>query len=487
VDDDIAHLDATGQAELVRRGEVSAAELVAAAIARTEALDPVIGALVATRFERATAEAAGPPAAGPFRGVPMLVKDAVQHSEGDRYQHGMRFLRDRPWRSPADTELVRRYRAAGFVQIGRSKVPELTRAPTTEPLAHGPARNPWSLGHTSGGSSGGSAAAVAAGLVAVGHANDMGGSIRIPASCCGLVGLKPSRHRTSPAPLYGEYWGPLTHEHVVCRSVRDAAAVLDATAGAAPGDLHTAPAPRRPWSDEVGRPAEPLQIGLLTGHPFGGRVDPACSAAAGAAAELLAGMGHDVEPCDASGLVHPEGMAGFGTVIAAGVAAEVARWERRLGEPVTDLEAASEQAVAWGRALTAVELIEAVDALAAWSRHTTTAYGRFDVLLSPTMPRLPIELGVADPTRPIDEMHAVHGDMAALALPFDVTGQPAVSLPLATGPGGLPVGVQLVAPYGREDLLVRLGSALEEAAPWAGRRPALAGNGAAPGHGAASA
>jgi amidase len=478
---ELAFLDATAQAELVRAGEITPVELVEAAIGRIEALDPVFGAMVSTRFDRAVSEAAagppgppGPPAspAAPFRGVPMVVKDAVQHSEGDLYQHGMRFLRDRPWRSPADTELVRRYRAAGFVIVGRSKVPELTTSPTTEPLAHGPARNPWNPRYTTGGSSGGSAAAVASGMVPVGHANDMGGSIRIPASCCGLVGLKPSRNRTSLAPLHGEYWGPLTHEHVVCRSVRDTAAVLDATAGPAPGDLHFAAPPARPWASEVGEPVSaPLRVGLITGHRYGGTVHASCVEAASSAAALLESLGHHVEPCGVEAMADIDGMMGFGLIIAAGVAAEVAGWEQRLGEPVVDLEPANAAMVSRGQAATAVDLVKAVDAVAAWSRRMAAAYGGFDVLLSPTMPNPPIELGVADATRPVAEMQAVHGDMAALALPFDVTGEPALSLPLGTSPEGLPVGVQLVAPVGREDLLIRLGSALEAAAPWVDRRP----------------
>jgi amidase len=472
LDDEIAFRDATAQAELVRRGEVTPGELVEAAIARIEALDPVYGAMVFTRFDRALSEAAGGLPDGPFRGVPMVVKDAVQHSEGDRYQHGMRFLRDRPWFSPADTELVRRYRAAGFVIVGRTKVPELTTSPTTEPLAHGPARNPWSPRHTTGGSSGGSAAAVAAGMVPVGHANDMGGSIRIPASCCGLVGLKPSRARTSLAPLHGEYWGPLTHEHVVCRSVRDSALVLDSTAGPVPGDLYAAAPPVRPWAAEAGAPVpSPLRVGLITGHRYGGPVHPPCIDAVSSAARLLESMGHHVEPCGVEAMADMDGMIGFSLVIAAGVAAEVAGWERRLGSPVVDLEPANAAMVERGRAATAIDLIEAGDAVAAWSRRMAAAYAGFDVLLSPTMPNPPIELGVADATRPVAEAQAIHGDMAAMVLPFDVTGEPALSLPLGTSPDGLPIGVQLVAPVGREDLLIRLGSALEAASPWSHRRP----------------
>ena len=276
----------------------------------------------------------------------MLVKDGVQHSAGDRYQHGMRFLRDHEYRSPTDTELVRRYREAGFVILGRTKVPELTSATTTEPLAHGPAHNPWDLDHTTGGSSGGSAAAVAARMVPVAHGNDMGGSIRIPASCCGLVGLKPSRHRTSLYP-HGEYWGPLTHEHVLTRSVRDSAGVLDATAGGVAGELHEAPPPSRPWLDELGADPGGLRVGLVTERPHGGDIDAECVQAVRDVAEHLAAHGHVVEPASADAM-HTGDMASFGAIVAAGLAAEVIRWETELGTPVTDLEPMSASMVERG-------------------------------------------------------------------------------------------------------------------------------------------
>jgi amidase len=467
----LARLDATATAALIRAGQVTAAEVVATAIAVTEQLDPVIGALVDERFDRARQEAERVAPDAPFAGVPFLVKDAVQHSEGDRYQHGMRFLRDRPWRSPCDTELVRRYRAAGFIQIGRSKVPELTSSPTTEPLAHGPARNPWNLEHSTGGSSGGSAAAVAAGLVPAAHGNDMGGSIRIPASECGLVGLKPSRGRTSLAPDHGEYWGPLTHEHVLCRSVRDTAAILDATAGAVPGDLYTAPTPLRPWAAEIGADPGRLRIGLLQGASFGRPVDEACSAAAMAAARLLESMGHAIEPVGVDVLGDVEAMMSFGAVVAAGVARDLDEWETRLGEPVVDLEPMSQDQLARGRAMSAADLMNAVSALANWSRRIMSAYAGYDLLLSPTLPVLPPKLGELSPDRPLAEIGPGLGMVACMALPFDVTGQPAISLPLSMSTDGLPIGVQLVGGYGREDLLLRVASALEAASPWDGRIP----------------
>lgn len=467
---ELTELDATAQADLVRRGEVSPAELVDAAIAAMEGLDPLVGALVDTCFDRARDEARGTLPDGPFRGVPMLVKDGVQHSAGDRYQHGMRFLRDREVRSPTDTELVRRYREAGFVIVGRTKVPELTSATTTEPLAHGPARNPWNLDHTTGGSSGGSAAAVAARMVPVAHGNDMGGSIRIPASCCGLVGLKPSRHRTSIHP-HGEYWGPLTHEHVLTRTVRDSAGVLDATAGSVVGELHVAPPPDRPWTDELGVDPGPLRVGLVTERPLGAEVDPECSGAARDVAELLAADGHRVEPAPADPM-HIDGAA-FGAVVAAGLAAEVARWEAELGAPVTDLEPMSQSMVDRGRAMTAVELMEMIDRLAASSHAVATAYEAYDVLVTPTMAVTPPRIGVMDPATPGPEMLAAFGAMTAFMTAFDVSGQPAVSLPTHTSTAGLPIGVHLVAAYGREDVLFRLATRLETTFAWAERRPTI--------------
>jgi amidase len=472
-DDDIVRLDATGQAELVADGVVSAGELVEAAIRRVEALDPTLGVMVAERFDAARAEAAGA-AAGPFRGVPFLVKDGVQQSAGDRYQHGTRLLRDHPFVPDEDTELVRRYRAAGFVIVGRSKVPELTMSPTTEPLAHGPTHNPWALDRSPGGSSGGSAAAVAAGLVPVAHGNDMGGSIRVPASCCGLVGLKPSRARTSLAPHWGQYWGPLTHEHVLTRSVRDTAAVLDATAGPVPGDLYQAPPPDRPWLDEVGAEPGQLRVGLVLDAPLDAPVDDECRLAAERTARLLESMGHTVEPLAGSLLADQEGAAAFGAVIAAGVARDITAWEQRAGASA-ELEPLVEMSVARGRAMAATEYVEAIDALARWSRRIAAVTGGVDVVLSPTMAVLPPKLGTLSGDQPLEVAGPGWSAMATFAIPFDVSGQPAVSLPLHWTPEGLPVGVQLAAAYGREDVLVRLAARLEGAQPWAQRWPAVSG------------
>ncbi len=471
--DELRWTDAVGLAQLVRSGGISPAELVDAAIERLQTLDPKLQLLVSESFDRARKEAAGQLPDGPFTGVPFLLKDAVQHSLGDPYGHGLRALKGAAWRSPHDTELTRRYRQAGLVVLGRTKVPELTMSSTTEPLGYGPAHNPWSLDHSPGGSSGGSAAAVAAGIVPVAHGNDMGGSIRIPASCCGLVGLKPSRDRTSLAPDHGEYWGPLTHEHVLTRTVRDSAAVLDATAGSAPGDLHTAPPPKRPWLDEVGADPGRLRIGVMIDLPNGGPVDAECVQAARNVADLLADLGHDVGELHGTRLGDPAGSAAALTIIAVGIASEVALWEERFGITIDELEPLQASMVAAGRAASALDWVRAVDALAVWSRKIATAMADIDVLVSPTMAVPPPLLGTLSGDRPLEETIPGLGAMSGFAIPFDVSGQPAISLPLHWTPDGLPIGVQFAAAYGREDLLFQLSGQLERAWPWSGRRPPI--------------
>ncbi|MDQ1480926.1 MAG: amidase, partial [Actinomycetota bacterium] len=290
--DDFALLDATAQAALVANGDATPVELVDAAIARIESSNPALNAVIHERFDRARAEAASaslpdaPFPNAPFRGVPFLVKDAVCHTAGDPFHCGMRLLKRLQWTATDDTWLAERFRAAGLVSVGKTNTPELATSVTTEPVAYGATHNPWDLARSPGGSSGGSAAAVAAGMVPIAHGNDMGGSIRFPASMCGIVGLKPTRARTTLGPDFGEYWGPLTHEHVLTRSVRDTAAVLDAIAGGAPGDPYTAPPPVRPFREEVGAPPGRLRIGMRTQRRDGERSHPECEAAVADAGRL---------------------------------------------------------------------------------------------------------------------------------------------------------------------------------------------------------
>ncbi len=276
-----SYLDATAQAELVRNGEASPLELVDDAIARAEKVNGELNAIIHPLYDQARAQARGPLPEGPFRGVPLVLKDLFAAIEGDPIHEGMKFLRDARWRSDHTDALAQRYLDAGFVCIGRTNTPELGLVPTTEPLAYGPTRNPWDTGRTPGGSSGGSAAAVASGIVPVGHANDGGGSIRIPASCCGLVGLKPSRGRTSLMPDFSVVDDLLPVELCVTRSVRDTAGVLDALQGGATGDTVRAPSPARPYVEEVGAPPGKLRIGLLTHNPLDtGEIHADCVTAA---------------------------------------------------------------------------------------------------------------------------------------------------------------------------------------------------------------
>jgi amidase len=342
---------------------------------------------------------------------------------------------------------------------------------TTEPLAYGATRNPWDLTRSAGGSSGGSAAAVAAGLVPVAHGNDMGGSIRFPASMCGIVGLKPTRARTTLGPDFGEYWGPLTHEFVLTRTIRDTAAVLDAVAGPGTGDPYTAPAPLRPYRDEVGAPPGRLRIGFRTRRRDGRASHPDCVDAVEATAQLLEDLGHVVEPVDLDALDVPIDHA-FGAVMTVAIGRDVARWSARLGRDITpDLEPMNAMIAQAAPAITAAQYVDGLDDMFAWSRQVGAFWDDADVLLVPTSPEPPVPLGLLAPDR-LDTL-GLMPDLVSFTSPFDLTGQPAISLPLHWNADGLPIGVQLVARYGREDELVRLAAQLEAARPWADRRPPL--------------
>jgi amidase len=483
VPDDIAPLlgalDATGLAALVASGEVTAAELAAAAVGLAEGRGQELGALVHVRGDRAV-DAAGDAAPGPFQGVPFLVKDAVCTSAGDPYTAGTRFLAQRGYVAPADTELVRRFRAAGFVVVGTSKAPELATSAVTEPLAHGPARNPWDPSRSPGGSSGGSGAAVAAGIVPVAHGNDMGGSIRIPAALCGLVGLKPTRGRTTPAPR-GEVWGPLTHEFVLARSVRDAAGVLDAVAGAVPGDTWTPAPPARDYATEARADPGRLRIGLRTTAPNGTPVDPACAEVARVAARALEAMGHHVEEASPAALDGEGAGRASLVVMAVGVADDVQRLGEAAGEeiPLASLEPWNQRFVEMGRAVTGLELARARDALvvhsravlAWWADDAEMGARGYDLLLTPTTASPAPLVGALGPDQPLDVIGAGMAPLVAFTTTFNTTGQPAISLPLGFDAAGVPLGAQLVAAPGRDDLLLQVAAQLEAAAPWAQHRP----------------
>ncbi|HYV60853.1 MAG TPA: amidase [Acidimicrobiia bacterium] len=472
--DDFAWMDATAQAELVRNGDATPTELVEAAITRIEKLDPQLNAVIHRLEDKATAAAADPALPdGPFRGVPFLVKDGVCHTAGDPFHCGMQVLKDVDWHEETDTWLAERFRAAGFVFVGKTNLPELASSVTTEPLAYGATHNPWNLDTSPMGSSGGSAAAVAAGIAPVAHGNDMGGSIRAPSSACGLVGLKPTRARTTLGPDLGEYWGPLTHEHVLTRSVRDTAGVLDATAGPGPGDPYTAPPPARCYRDDVGADPGRLRIGYRTTRTDGNELHPECVTAVEATARLLDELGHDVSPARLDILETAD--IGFLGIYASAITRDLERWSARLGRTLepTDLDPINALNVEMGRALTGAQYLAALETAQAWSRQVAAWWSDGnDILVTPTLPDPPPRLGELAPDA--DDVMAVlprMGSYASFTSLFNITGQPAISLPLHWTADGLPIGVQLVAAYGREDVLIRLASQLEQAQPWASRRP----------------
>jgi amidase len=472
---ELARLDATAQAELVASGEVTSAELVAAALDRIERVNPEINAVIHQREEpaRRDADAVGE---GSFRGVPFLLKDVVAHSAGDPYHCGMRFLRDRQSVARTDTFLVQRFKQAGFVLVGRTNTPELAASFTTEPLAYGPTRNPWNPEHSPGGSSGGSAAAVAAGLVPVAHGNDMGGSVRVPAAHAGIIGLKGTRARTSLGPDFGELHGPQAHEGILARSVRDVARVLDVVGHPSPGDPYYAPPPLRPYALETTADPGSARIGFLDADPAGTvAVHPEVQAAVRDAARVLERLGHKVEEDypEALGGSQPHGGQ---AVFSVAIARHLAYWAKVYGASIgpDDVEPMTWAMAEGGRAVDAVTYVDSVESLYSWSRRLASWWASgFDLLLSPTTATPAPELGYLAPTVDLQTLGKRQAAAGVFTSPHNVSGQPAISLPVAISSAGLPIGVQLVAAYGREDLLLQVSAQLEDQYRWTERRPAI--------------
>jgi amidase len=468
---ELTWLDATAQASLVRTGEASPAELVEAAISRIEAVNPQLDAVLRTRFDQARAEAAGELPDGPFRGVPLLFKDLGCTVEGEVTAFGLGPMRDLPW--PVTSYLAAAFLAAGFVPLGRTNVPELGTTVTTEARSFPAARNPWDPTRSTGGSSGGSAAAVASGMVPAAHANDGGGSIRIPASECGLVGLKPTRGRVSQGPMVGEGWAGGTIDGAVTRSVRDAAAILDAISGWHAGEPYYAPPLPRPLAQEVGAGPGRLRVGFIDRPPGDAYLDDQqCRAAVAAAAQLLEQLGHHVEQSAPAALFDEEFTRHFTTIIAGDTEATLQAFELLLGRPIGDEEIEPRNAAYrhGGRALPATAYLQSRAWIGIWVRRMADWWKGYDLLLTPTLGAPPPELGWFTAAGAQAEGRRIVSFIPYTAQ-FNMTGQPAVSLPLHWTPAGLPVGVQLVAAYGREDLLVRVASQLEQAAPWSQRHP----------------
>jgi amidase len=468
-------MDAVDQAALVKNGEVTPLELLDAAIERIERIDPALNAVVMRWFDHARDTARADLPAGPFRGVPFLLKDLYATYAGQTISNGNRALKNEKMISPTDTTLVSRYRAAGLVTAGRTNSPELGSVPTTEPLAWGATHNPWDTSRSPGGSSGGSAAAVASGMVPVAHASDGGGSIRIPASCCGLVGLKPSQGRITIGPVREETG--LSVELCVSRTVRDTATLLDAVRGPGIGDTVIAPAPTRPYIDEVGAEPGRLRIGLLDHSPQGGTVEPECSAAARSVGALLESLGHAVEKAWPAALEDATLRESFAGLWCTNMAVGLRRIEEQLGRPLAndEFEPMNRAQADLATHVTAVDYALALSATAHFRRSLQAWWADgWDLLLTPTVAELPLPLGTIanDPEHSLDVVERAFR-FIPFTPPYNMSGQPAINVPVEWTEAGLPVGVQLVAAYGREDVLLRVASQLEVAKPWAHRTPEI--------------
>jgi amidase len=471
--DEIARLDATQQAALIASNEMSPAELVESAIRRIERANPDINAVIHPLFDKAMAEARGELPDGPFRGVPILLKDLGPFSKGDPWHGGMGVLKKLGFIAPFDSFMVKKLRKAGFVIVGKTNTPELGILPTTEPRAHGASKNPYDKTRTTGGSSGGSAAAVAAGMTPVAQASDGGGSIRIPAACCGLVGLKPTRGRVSMGPSIGDINHGIVVENAVTRTVRDTAALLDVLAGPMPGDPYYAPPPLRPFAEEVDAAPGRLRIGFTTTRLTSqGQIAPAepdCIAAVERAAALLADLGHELGEVRIDALFAPEYVPRFIAIWAAGVAAGVNGWEDVLNIKIgaDDVEPLTWALTEMGNAVSSSSFLRNWTWMQVNARQVQRFWKDHDILLTPTTAEPPPPLGtfLEPPGNPLESLFRAAA-FAPFTPPWNVTGQPALSLPLHRTASGLPIGVQLVGAYAREDLLIRLASQIEEAAPF---------------------
>ena len=468
---DYENYDALGLAELVRRGEVTPLDLLEAAIERVEARNPSINAVVMKLYDYGRKAITDGLPEGPFRGVPFLMKDLTSPVAGMPMTRGSRFFAGTP-PSSADSEHVRRLKRAGLVFFGRTNTCELGLSLTCEPQLYGPTRNPWDFARISGGSSGGAAAAVAARMLPLAHASDGFGSIRAPAACCGLVGLKPTRGRNTFAPFLGEGLGGCSTEHAVSLSVRDSAALLDATRGAGLGDPYVAPPPPRPYLEEAAAKPGQLRIAWTAATPAGLTIEPECLRVLTETVQLCADLGHRVEEHDPEidrAAVVPTflALASANTVVNLGSHPSAGR-SAREGEV---------ERITWltgkmGERMHAVDYVRATQTAHRLGRQMAAFHADWDVLLTPGLATLPPKLGWLDMMmEDVDEYWQRVFAFSPFTVWFNLTGQPALVLPLGQAASGLPVAVQLVARYGDEATLVRLGAQLEAARPWFGRKP----------------
>jgi amidase len=469
--DEFNSLDATALAALVREKQVKAIELVDAAIERIERLNPTLNAVVTPMYEQARAAAIGKLPNGPFTGVPFLLKDLGAPYAGVRMTMASAFMRD--FAPNHDSELVARLKRAGLIIIGKTNTPELGILPTTEPHLFGASHNPWDRNRTPGGSSGGSAAAVAARFVPMAHGNDGGGSIRIPASCCGVFGLKPTRARNPLGPDFGDIFSGLVADHALTRSVRDSAALLDATAGPDVGDPYWAPPPAGPFLQEVGADPGRLRIAFTTTTPTGVKVHADCLSAVKDAAVLCANLGHEVT--EAAPEVNGELVTHtFMVLWSAGCASTIDGLGLATGRtPSRDqFEPLTWALYEMGRQQSASSYLLSLTFLQRVARNIGRFFLKYDVWLTPTLSEPPVPLGTFEspPENPLQGLRR-----AETFVPFtpicNATGQPAMSVPLYWNAEGIPVGVHFIGRFGEEATLFRLAAQLESARPWAGRRP----------------
>jgi amidase len=472
-------LDAWAMVEALRSGRVSAEDLLAAAMARCDAVNPQVNAVVMRHDDYArallqTRQRDGTTAAGVLAGVPILLKDLSTYLEGTVTTNGSRLYRNAPPAAHTST-LIARYQAAGAVPFGKTSSPEFGLTTTTESLLWGQTRNPWNLKMSAGGSSGGAAAAVAAGIVPVAHATDGGGSIRIPASYCGLVGLKPSRYRTPSGPGRFEAWFGASVGNVVSRSVRDMALFLDI------GQGHEAHSPywirpiERPFVEELQRAPGKLRVGLVRESLTGAPLDPAIAKVLEETVKLLLGLGHAVDELRLP--VDPQQLFGaHGTVIGSGLLTQVHDREQALGRelnPVEDLEMVTQTVLGRAQKVTGEGLFRARQAFESIGAAMEQQFERFDLILSPVTANLTPELGMLSLDQPWEDYaHKAMGS-AGFTVLANVSGQPAISLPLGWSDGGMPVGMMFTARTGAEDLLLRLAAQLEQVQPWASKRAVL--------------
>jgi len=478
--------DAIGLGEMVRDGEIKPSELVEMSIERIEYINPKLNAVIHKLYDEARKNAekmdkeiaSGKKIESLFYGVPFLLKDLLAEYEGAPFNEGSSAVKG--YISKNDTELVKRHKTAGLIIIGKTNTPEFGLVPTTEPTLFGPTLNPWDQSITSGGSSGGSTVAVATGIVPMAHGNDGGGSIRIPASCCGVFGLKPTRARNPVGPYFGDLFSGMVMEHALTRTVRDSAALLDITSGHSIGDPYYAPPKKRPFLEEVGQEVGQLKIGFLssipTGWNFGTKIDPECEKAVRDAAQLCESLGHNVEEINADDLSYTNLFITFGIIWSCGDGQVFAHWGKRLGKKITEDQVEPITWLVFNNAAnrTGADYLSAIEECQLFSRKIAHWFhrGSYDLLLTPTCTIPPPKLGSFS-AKKVSRAIQLMNNMTTFTYVYNITGQPAMSVPLYWTSENIPIGVEFASPFGDEATLFRLAAQLEQERPWIDKKPPI--------------